>query len=514
MSRKGTSMRKMKETLRLHFDADLSLRQIAESCGIAPATAGKIINRAVTAGIKWPLGELSDKELYRRLYGERKTYEGKRSLPSMDYISGELKKKSVTLKLIWEEYRLGVDDGYSYTQFCDIFKRWRDSHVPPTMRMSHKAGEKMFVDWGGQTIEYYEHGESNKAYLFVSALGASNYIFVQVYPNMKQQNFLAGHVESFEYFGGIPEIIVPDNTKTAVIKTSLYDPELNPAYQELAEYYGTVVLPARSRKPRDKAKVENAVQYAQRWILAALRNMQFLSFGELKNAVSAKLDELNKRPFSKMDGCRLQLFKETDKNALKALPEHRFSSGEWKKATVHIDYHIQVDRHYYSVPYRYVGKLVEVRLTGSTLEVFSDGERLATHKRSYQKGRATTLKEHMPKAHHLMIETSSSELILQAEQTGPFCAEAVASLMETMPRPEMAFRGCQGIIRLGKKYGIERLEQACKKGLDLQDCRYRSINSMLENNMEDIDMPVNIFKPNNHRNIRGRNYYAQENISC
>lgn len=514
MSRKGTSMRKIKETLRLHFQADLSLRKIGESCGIAPATAGKIISKAVAAGIKWPLDKLSDRELHKRLFGAPEKEEGKRSLPSMDYISGELKKKSVTLKLIWEEYRLGVSDGYSYSQFCDIFKCWRDNHMPPSMRMMHKAGEKMFVDWGGQTIEYCEHGEYSKAYLFVSALGVSNYTFAQVYPNMKQQSFLAGHIESFEYFGGVPEITVPDNTKTAVIKTCIYDPELNPAYQELAEYYGTVVLPARSRKPRDKAKVENAVQYAQRWILGALRNMQFLSFGELKNAVRIKLDELNKRPFSKMDGCRHKAFEETDKDALRTLPEHRFSSGEWKKATVYIDYHIQVDSHYYSVPYRYVGKQVEVRLTGSTVEIFCDGERLASHKRSYQKGRATTLKEHMPEAHHLMTETSTSELIAKAEKTGPFCAEAVAYLMERMPRPEMAFRGCQGIIRLGKKYGNDRLEKACRKGLNLQDCRYRSICSMLENNMEDMDMPVNTVKVTNHHNVRGRNYYAQENLPC
>jgi transposase len=514
MSRKGTSMRKVKETLRLHFTADLSLRQIAESCGIAPATAGNIIKRAISSGITWPLADISNEELRCRLFGPKTSTTTGRSMPGMKYLSDELKKKSVTLKLLWEEYRLSEPDGYSYSQFCDIFKRWRDCNLPPSMRMIHKAGEKMFTDWAGQTIEYFEHGESCKAYLFVSALGASNYTFAQVYPDMKQQNFLSGHIESFEYFEGVPEITVPDNPRTAVTKTCLYDPELNPAYQELASHYDTVVLPARSRHPRDKAKVENAVQYAERWILAALRKMQFLSFGELKTAVRAKLEELNNRSFQKMEGSRKEIFERMERAALKPLPFHRFSSGEWKKVKVHIDYHVQLDNHYYSVHHRHIGKEVEARLTGSTVEIFLDGTRLALHKRSYEKGKATTLEEHMPEAHHMTINVNREYLISKAEKIGPFTAECAGVMMDSMPRPEMAFRSCQGVIRMASKYGRERLERACHRALQLRDCRYRSISSMLKNNLEELDLPVNQVKVSNHYNLRGRNYYTQRSATC
>ena len=292
MSRKGTSMRKVNEVLRLRKATELSNRQIAVSCDLSPTTVGRIIedagNRNNTEGACEPLSSPLPEEKPG----------AKRSLPPMEYLAGELKRKGVTRKLLWEEYRRDHPDGYSYTQFCEIFSRWSKEQLSPTMRQEHKAGEKLFVDWAGQTIDYYDVSWC-KAYLFVAVLGASNYTYVEVFRDMKLPSWIQGHIHSFEFFGGVPELVVPDNTKTAVIRSCYYDPSLNPAYRQLAEHYDMVVLPARVKRPRDKAKVENGVQFAERWILAALRNVRFLSFGQLREAVKTKVTRSEERRVGK-----------------------------------------------------------------------------------------------------------------------------------------------------------------------------------------------------------------------
>jgi transposase len=518
MSRRGVSMRKIKEVMRLKNKGGLSQRSIASSCKLSPTTVGNILAKAKKKKINLPENGGSEEALLglkTPTIPENKQEEKKRPMPDMEHIAKELKKKGVTRQLLWEEYKDENPNGYAYTQFCEYFNRWKKTHVEPTMRFEHKAGEKMFVDWAGPPVIYFEKGQEKKAYLFVATLGASNYTFAAVYQDMKLPNWIKAHLDAYNFFGGVPEQTVPDNAKTGVSAACRYDPDLNPTYHEMAGHFGTVVLPARPNKPRDKSKVEQAVQFAERRIIAALRKIKFLSFGELARAVKEKNIELNRRPFSKMPGCREKLFNEIEKDALSALPEKDFCFGEWKKASVFIDYHIQCENHYYSVPCRHIGKTVDVRLAAGTVEIFLDGVRIALHQRSYQKGKATTLKEHMPPKHSMMLNESADKLIAKAEKIGPSCADAITEILSRMPRPEMGFRGCQGVIRLGKQYGHDRLEKACSAALKLDCCRYREIDRMLKNNLEDLGALKGSIRTNNyHRNIRGSDYYnTQKNYA-
>jgi transposase len=511
MARRRLSVRKTREIIRLDATTDLSARQIAQSCGVSPTSVGNILSLAREAGLSWPLPEVSDSELKRRLYANGSGAPSTRPMPDFVHVAHELRRKGVTLRLLWTEYRqTHPEDGYGYSQFCEYFRRWRRAESP-TMRFEHKAGEKLFVDWAGATLRWTDGktGIEQKAYLFVAVLGASNYTYAGVFKDMSLPSWIRAHVDAFEWFGGVSALIVPDNTRTAITRSCRYDPDMNPTYQQLAEHYGTAVLPARVKKPRDKAKVENAVQNASRWIVAALRDQQFLSFGQLRKAVRTKLEELNGRPFSKMDGSRDSVFREQEAPALKPLPGTPFNFGLWKKASVYIDYHVQVDSHYYSVPYRYVGNQVDVRLTDRLVEIFHDGLRIALHSRSSLRGKATTLPEHRTQAQREIIEQSAEDFVERAAKIGPRCAEALREIQASYPHPEMSFRGCRGVLRLARKYGRERLEAACGQALDHGVCRYRTIRNMLENRREgsqEVEAPLSI----KHRNIRGGSYYGTD----
>lgn len=517
--KKGTGMRKVKEVLRLHNEyGNLSFRQIAASCNLSATTVGKIICNAKTLGVGWPLPlEIDYDQLRRKLLGIadkpvaglEKLQNGRDEFVDLADVSRELSRKGVTLKLLWEEYQQSGCLPYSYSHFCALYNQWKKRHSESSCRFEHKAGEKLFVDWAGQKISYQENGEKREACLFVGVLGASNYTYASVFRDMKLSNWIAAHEEALNYFGGVTEIVVPDNTKTAVIKSCKYDPDLNPTYREFAEHYGMVVMPARSGKPKDKAKVEQGVQMSERWILAALRNHQFLSFGQLKEAVKEKLNELNQRPFSKMDGNRHSLFLELEKNVLKPLPVSKFQFGDWLTAKVHRDYHIQADKHFYSVPYQYKDHEVGVLLRKDRVEIYYNEERIAFHQRSFLKGKATTDKNHMPPKDYFYTTQSVNDIKERAGQIGQNCLLAVIRLLETMPRPEMAFRSCYGILRLGKKYSSARLEKACFRACELDMCNYRTINNMLANAMEDESLPFLATKSIRHGNIRGKNYYRQ-----
>lgn len=511
MSREGIGMRKVKEIIRLNESGKLSQNAIAKSCKVSSSTVGKVLKKLNEKDVKKqvPGGgtALSEEKIQAAL--KDGDVVARRDMPEMEYIAKELKRKGVTRYLLWEEYHDKYPAGYSYSQFCYIFQGWKKNHAEPTMRFEHKAGEKMFVDWAGDKLYYMENGIEKEGHLFVAVLGASNYTFTGVYPDEKLPNWIQGHVDAYRYFGGVSLMTVPDNPKTGVKIADKYDPELTPAYYEMAEHFGTVIMPARPGKPRDKAKAENAVLFAERWIIGALRNRQFLSFGELVSEVRKKNDELNRRPFGKMDGNRENLFNEIEKKELKPLPEREFSIGEWKKAIVHIDYHVQLDNHFYSVHWRNIGKEVEARMTATTVEIFLSGERIAIHQRSYEKNKATTLKEHMPEPHSMYLAESTDKLIGDAAAIGPSCQEVVTKILEKMPRPEMGYRSCLGIIRLAKKYGADRLEKACSLALKIDSFRYRDIDDILKKKMEN-SQPFNGFKIANfnHCNVRGGNYYS------
>lgn len=432
----------------------------------------------------------------------------------MEYLHQERKKKGVTLQLLWHEYKEGNPEGYQYSQFCGLYRKWVDK-LDVCLHQEYRAGEKLFVDYAGQTIPIQDPrtGETREAYLFVATLGASNYTFAEATFSQDLPSWIQSHVHAFEFFNGAAAILIPDNLKTGVTHPCRYEPDINPTYSDLAEHYGTVVIPTRVGKPQDKAKVESAVLVAERWILAALRNRTFFSLEELNQAIREKLQEFNLRKFQKLDSTRKELFENLDRPALKPLPEKPYEYAEWKKARVNIDYHIEVDGHYYSVPYQLVKESVEVRFTSTTVEVLFKNRRIASHARSYRRGGFTTLKEHMPKAHQQYLEWAPSRIIRWAAQTGPHTEKLITHILETKPHPQQGFRSCLGIIRLGKQYPKERLEAACAYALSIHGFFYKSVQSILKNGLDqkhtllpkkaESTLPL----PLQHPNIRGKEYY-------
>jgi transposase len=509
-------MRKIKEVLRLRFDHQQSARQIAKSCGIARSTVKEYLDRAQKAAIPWPLPpEWDDATLENRLFPPIPLISPeKRQMPLMEYLHQERKKKGVTLQLLWHEYKQGNPEGYQYSQFCELYRQWVEK-LDVCLRQEYRAGEKLFVDYAGQTIPIQDSqtGGTREAYLFVATLGASNYTFAEATLSQDLPSWIQSHVHTFEFFNGVTEILVPDNLKSGVTHPCRYEPDINPTYADLAEYYGTVVIPARVRKARDKAKVESAVLVGERWILAALRNHRFFSLKEANQAIADKLQELNNRKFQKLDSTRKELYENLDRPALKPLPEKPYEYANWKKAKVNIDYHVEVDGHYYSVPYQLVRESVEIRFTSTTVEVLFKNRRVASHPRSYRQGGFTTQKEHMPKAHQRYLEWTPSRIIRWAAQTGPHTEKLVTQILESKPHPQQGFRSCLGIIRLGKQYSPQRLEAACSYALSIHGFSYKSVQSILKNGLDQKPTLLPIREsstlplPLQHPNIRGKEYY-------
>ena len=410
MPRKGLSMRKVREVLRLHFGAQLSARKIALSCNIARSTVGEYISRAMNAGLTWPLpDDVDDARLEAALF-RAPEYSTDRPIPDIAYLHTEMRKKGVTLQLLWQEYKQAQPDGYQYTQFCQHYRR-SVKKLGLVLRQEHRAGEKMFVDWAGATVPVIDRntGEINQASIFVTVLGASNYTYAEATLDKTLPNWILAHIRAFEAFHGAPEVVVVDNLKTGVKNPCRYEPDLNPVYLDLATHYGTVVIPTRVRKPRDNAKVEVGVQVVERWVLAALRNRTFFSVAELNQAIRDLVQKLSQRKFKKLDSSRLELYEKLDRPALRRLPAERYAFLDWRVARVGIDYHIEVNRHFYSVPYQLTGEQVDVRLGPNVLEVLYKNRRVASHVRSHVPGRATTSPEHRPKAHQRHLEWTPSQ---------------------------------------------------------------------------------------------------------
>lgn len=515
MPAKRLSMRKIKEVLRLRAQGR-SDREVARSVKVARTTVRRIRRRAEEAGLSWPLpDDLSESALEALLFPAHPPPGiHPRPIPNWKHIHAELRRKAVTLQLLWLEYKAVHPDGYQYSRFCDLFHRWRDC-LDPVLRQKHKAGEKIFVDYAGQTVPVVdpETGEVREAQIFVGVLGASNFTFAEATWSQSLPDWTASHVRMFEYFGGVSELLIPDNLGSGVSKACRYDPEVNPTYRELATHYGTAVLPTRRAAPRDKAKVENAVLVAERWILAPLRNHTFFSLAELNREIRCLLDSLNDRPFQKLDGTRRSLFESVERPALKPLPTTRYEYAEWRKARVNIDYHIAVENHFYSVPHRLVRKQVDVRLAASTVEILHDGHRVAAHVRSRRRGRFTTDPTHRPKAHQEHLEWAPSRMIRWAEKTGPHTAAIVKGILEERPHPEQGYRPCLGILRLGERYSPERLEAACHRALAIGGASYRSIKSILEHGLDRVPLQeqATLELPQEHDNLRGPDYYNSWN---
>lgn len=510
-------MRKIKEVLRLKWDSGLSDRLIAKCCGISRSTVGEYLRRAKKAGLSWPLpAELDDGQIEQALFANQAPPpDTEKMLPDWRHVHVELRRKHVTLALLWQEY-LGQDpNGYRYSQFCHLYREWAET-LHPTMRQEHLAGEKLFVDYCGDTVPIVDRctGEVRQAQIFVATLGASNYTYAESTWTQQVHDWIGAHKRTFAFLGAVPALLVPDNLKSGVVKACRYEPHLHPAYEGMATHYGTAIIPARKRKPRDKAKVENGVLVVERWILAALRNRRFFTLADLNAAIAELLTELNHRPFQKLDGSRHDLFLSVDQPAMRPLPVTPYPYDDMMLARVNIDYHIEIEGHYYSVPYALVKKQVEVRLTDKTIECFHNGKRVASHARNTNKGRHSTVTEHMPLSHQRHREWTPSRLVGWAGTVGPDTAQLVERILESRVHPEQGFRSCLGIMRLAKHFGNERLEAACKRALTINALSYKSVRSILDQNIDRTPLQETpTTPPIQHPNIRGPQYY-QGVASC
>jgi len=506
-------MRKIKEVLRLKWDKGLSNRQIAKVCGIGRPTVSEYLRRAADAGLAWPLPSgLDEATLERQLFPPPPLLPAHaRGVPVWSAIHQELRgKKSVTLFLLWQEYRETHPEGYQYSWFCERYRNWQGK-LDVVMRQDHRAGEKLFVDYAGQTVPVVDRatGEIREAQIFIAVLGASNYTYAEATWTQGLPDWIGSHLRTFAFLGGVPELVVPDNLRAGVSKAHRYEPDTNPTYQDMASHYGVAVLPARVRRPRDKAKVEAGVLVVERWILAALRHRTFFSLAELNTAIRVLLEKLNARPFKKLPGCRREHFEALDKPALQPLPAEPYVYAEWKKARVHIDYHVAVDGHYYSVPHALIKKQLDIRIAQNTIECFYRGNRVASHRRSYQKGRHTTVPAHMPEAHRQAGNWSPERLSNWAAKTGPATEKLILTVLTSRKHPQQAYRSCLGILRLGKAYGDTRLEAACRRALILGSHSYKSIESILKHRLDDKPLAEQqeLALPEDHDNIRGPSYY-------
>lgn len=508
-------MRKIKETLRLRYELGLGQRQIARSCLIGVGTVNEYLRRAEAAGLKWPLPEdWNEDRLEAVLFGSShdRGPDAEKAQPDFAAIDQQRRHADVTLQLLWEEYRQAHPNGYGYSRFCELYQRWRRKQ-DVVLRQAHKAGEKLFVDWTGATIPIHnrEGGPPQAAAVFVAVLGASSYTYVEATRDQQLESWIGAHVRAFEFFGGTPKLVVPDNTKTGVTKPCRYDPDLNPTYQEMAMHYGIGVVPARPYKPRDKAKAESGVQVVQRWIVAALRHRRFFSVEEANQAIRELLVRLNQRPFRKREGSRASIYEALDRPALNPLPADPFDLSQWCRARVNIDYHIAFDTNLYSVPYNLVHELVEIRSTPTTVEIFHKGQRIASHLRSHGHGVMVTNVEHRPRSHQAHLEWTPSRMVNWARSIGPHTARLFERILEDKPHPEMGYRSCLGLIRLATEYSNARMEAAAERALLTGACRYQSLKSILKNSLDLLPLPGSTTAPSpppSHDNIRGAEYFA------
>ena len=503
-------MRSIKEVLRLHFEQHRSRRLIAQTVGASPTTVGDYISRAEAAGLSYPLPEaLDDDALELLLFPPAPPVDIVRAEPDWPAVYAALRTKGMTLTLAWQEYKSVHPDGYQLSWFFQAYRRYTGK-LGVTLRQFHPAG-RCFVDYSGATASVIDSntGEVRQAQIFVATMGASNYTYAEATWSQKLPDWIGSHVRLLKFLGGVPELLIPDNLKSGIKQASFYDPQINPTYREFAAYYQFTVLPTRPRKPRDKAKVENGVLIVQRWILARLRNRRFFSLNELNAAIAELVKDMNTRQFKKLPGNRKEMFERIDRPALRELPEQPYEYAQWGLARVNIDCHIEVDGHYYSVPYRWLREQVDTRLTDTVLEVFGKGKRIASHVRSYVRARHSTIVEHLPPKHQQYLSWSPERITSWAERIGPSVKLVVERLLLARKHPQQAFRTCLGVLRLGKTFGDDRLEAACQRALSVNAVAFRSIESMLKLGLDKRPLclePSQASLPL-HENVRGPTYY-------
>ena len=506
-------MRKIKEVLRLRLELGMCARDVARSCGVGCTTVLEYGNRAKAAGLTWPLKEeMTDAALEALLFPPPPPKDTDRPLPDCEHIREQLQRKGVTLALLCQEYKREHPAGYNYSRFVELYREWEGNHTY-SMLQTHRPGEKLFVDFAGMTMNLKDPktGVLSKVQIFVAAPGYSQFIYVRACLSQSTRDWLDCHVLAFQFFGGVCEVVVPDNLKSGVKTPCRYDPEKNPAYLELAHHYGTIVLPARARKPKDKSKVENAVQQVERWVLAPLRDRVFFSLEELQEAVDLLTSELNDKKLTNLPVSRRELFEAEEKTNLKALPDSRYEFAEWKKSRIGPDYHVWLASQAYSVPHRLCGKNVDVRLSSQRVEIFLEGALVACHDRLIGLRQRSTVREHMPESHREFAEWTPERLTRWASEFGPSTAGFVSKSLERYEHPQHGFRAVFGIVGLAKKYGDKRLEKACERGLLAGATGYRNIKSILERSLDLLDEPpIEGQEFVLHENVRGAAYFGSE----
>ena len=505
-------MRKIRDVLRLTA-AGMSSRKIAASLVVGATTVVDCLQRARAAGVSWPLlDDLSDEALEARLFPASTALaeiRARRPQPHWPTIHRELRRPGVTLQLVWEEHRAAHPEGYGYSRFCELYRAW-EGRLSPTMRQTHVAGERLFVDYAGTTLDVIDAstGEAMPAQLFVAALGASNYTYAEATWTQGLADWIGSHTRTFAFFDGVSAMVVSDNLKSGITKACFYEPAVNRTYAEMAAHYDTAVVPARPNKPRDKAKVEVAVQVATRWIIAKLRNRRFFSLGELNAAIAELVTALNNRVTRHLGASRRALFDDLERSALKKLPAEPYAYAEWKECRAGLDYHVEIEKHYYSVPDALLRETMWARITARTIEVFHRGKRVAAHVRSSSNRQHTTVREHMPSSHQRYADWTPERIQRQANEIGPKTSALVEIILRERTHPEQGFRACIGILRHAKSFGRERLEAACDRALEIGARSYTSVTSILKTNLDrKRPAPATDGPAIAHTNIRGSRYF-------
>jgi len=504
-------MKKIIEVLRLKHDARLSHEKIACACGLSKGVVGKYVSATQALGLTWPLPDDVDEARLEALLFPARQPSGRLVEPDYFQMHQALKRKGVTLQLLWAEYvAVHGERGYRYSQYCNRYRQWRDRQKR-SLRQVHLAGDKLFIDYCGPTVPIVDRhtGEVRAAQVFVAVLGASSYTYAEATYTQSLPDWIASHQRALAFFGGVPALLIPDNLKSAVNLADRYEPGINATYADMAAHYGTAVLPARPYKPKDKAKAEIGVQVVERWILARLRHHTFFSLAELNRAIAELLPALNERPFQGRSESRRDLFETIDRPALKPLPRNAYEYAEWRKAKPGIDYHIAVDQRFYSVPHNLVGQVLTVRVTATTVEVLHKGQRVASHP-WHGHGRYATEPAHMPKAHRAHREWSPGRFLDWAKAIGPCTAQVIEQQLTDRPHPEHGYRACLGLLKLSRGYGKPRLEAACQRALAIRSASYRSVASILKQGLDQqplsgdhagqAELPL-------HTNVRGPGYY-------
>lgn len=506
------SMRRIRDLLRLKYAQGLSSRAIASSLSISKGAVGAYLSRVRAAGLSWPLPpELDDDALELLLFpGQVCSRVPERPVPDWGAVDRELRRKGVTRALLWEEYRAAYPEGYGYAWFCEHYEAWK-GRVRPTMRQTHLGGDKVFIDFSGDGIEIVDPltGEVSEARLFVAAMGASSYTYAEARPAETLEDWIGAQVNLFAFLGGVPRMVVPDNPRAVIVAPDRHEPGLNRTMAAMAEHYDVAVLPARPRKPRDKAKVEAAVLVAQRWIIARLRNRRFFSIAQVNAAIRPLLDEINTRIMRGYGASRADLFATLDCPALSRLPEVPYVFARWSRPRVAPDYHVEIEGFFYSVPFGLIRETVEARATERTVEIFHRGRRVASHARGVgRRGGHVTDPAHMPRAHRRYAEWTPARMLAAAEAAGPSVAAFCEAVMAARPHPEQGFRTCFGILSLEKTYGRARLDAACRRGLQIGARSVSSIRSILKTGLDQafLDLTPDP-EPLRHANIRGQRYF-------